>query len=293
MNRNFNKRRNITRRSRGGRRNRSFRKAGFRNNGSKIRNVHNFQPTHSSATGVGFPDSYDVTLCYSNNLQLASNVGEQQMIYEGNNPWDPDPQLGGRSADQYSVFQQVYKYCRVYGSKIEVDYNIINSDAFQAVVAPLVDNPSISYEMLMCLPRSKVGRIVSVGGITSSKLVNDVNTAAICGLGNLNYDIGNTFSLINADQSTAVTEPTRKWYWHIAFQTNATQQALNGSCKVRIYYRCHFYGRKFQAVLNEVTSDGDMTIPTLVQSDDPTIIDDPEELVNKQLATDELLFNDV
>lgn len=300
MNRNFNKRGFRSRKSRGGRRSRNLRKAGFKNAGSlpqrNIRRITNYLPTHGRATaGVGFPDTYNVTLCYSNDLNLASNVGEQQMIYEGNNPWDPDPQLGGRSADQYQVFAQVYKYCRVYGSMIEVNYNCINSDAFQCTVVPLADNPSISYEMLMCLPRAKTGRIVTTSGISSSMIVNDANTASICGIRNLDYDIGNTFSLHNVDQSTTVTEPARKWYWHVAMQTNATQNSLNGACKVRIFYRCHFYGRKFAANLQSVTNDGDDEIPVLVESNTPVIIEDPppDNLINKQLATDELIFQDM
>lgn len=282
MSRKFNKRTNSSRKSLGGRR-RGGRKGAhqrFKNsipNGNRFRrSVVNYQPSHvTSGRGVGFPDSFDVTLCYSNDLQLTSSVGEQQMIYEGNNPWDPDPQLGGRSADQYDVFRQVYRYCRVYASHIEVNYNIINGSGFQCCVAPLAENPSISYEMLMCLPRAKTGRVVNVSGITSSKLVNGASSSAMYGFNNLDWDISNTFSLINPDLSTSVIEPTRKWYWHVAFQNNASQSDLNGACKVRIFYKCHFYGRKFNSTLQAVTDDGDTEIPVLVESQSPTLIQDP------------------
>lgn len=220
---------------------------------------------------------FDCTLCYTNDVQLQSSIGEQQMIYEGNNPWDPDPQLGGRSADQYQVLSQVYKYCRVYGSAIEVNYSTINLDAFQCVVAPKAENSSVSYEMLMCMPRAKSGRIVQAGGFSSSRILNDANTASLYGIPDLDYDVSNQFSLVNAEQSTSVTEPTRKWYWHVAFQNLASQSALNGAAKVRIFYRCHFYGRKFQSVLDTVANDGDEEIPVLAPSGSETSINDPPE----------------
>lgn len=250
----------------------------FKNVGStisrRVNTFHNRQPTKACmSNALGFPDELDVTLAYSNSLQLQSAVGEQQMIYEGNNPWDPDPQLGGRSADQYSIFKQVYRYCRVYGSSIEVNYNIINQEGFQCTVAPLAENDPISYEMLMVLPRSKTGRLVNAAGITSSRIVNDANTAGLFGINNLDWDVSNSFSLENTGSSAI--EPARKWYWHVAFQTNESQNILNGSAKIRIFYRCHFYGRKFQSQLSTVTDDGDDDIPVLEPGSGGITIDDP------------------
>lgn len=257
----------------------SLRRNRFKNLGKSNNNIvsmyNNYQPTYMlNDRSVGFPDSLDVTLCYYNDLQLQSSVGEQQMIYEGNNPWDPDPQLGGRSADQYSVFASVYKYCRVYGSAIEVNYSVINSDSFQCLVTPKAENASSSFEILQCMPRSKIGRIVQAQGINSSLLKNDCNTASLYGIPNLDYDVANLFSLTNTEGSTAVTEPTRKWYWHVSFQNVASQNSLNGAAKIRIFYRCHFYGRKFASVLTTVTDDGDDDLPILAPSLE-TLVDDP------------------
>lgn len=281
MNRNNNararNRRGRRRRQNRNNNNNSTRHNRFKRQGSTINRINLFQNYLPSkvcmSNTLGFPDELDVTLCYSNDLQLQSSVGEQQMIYEGNNPWDPDPQLGGRSADQYSVFMPIYRYCRVYGSAIEVNYNVINQQAFQCTVAPLAENSAIAYEMLMCLPRSKVGRLVNAEGMSSWRIVNDANTASLYGINNLDWDLSNQFSLENTGTSTAV-EPTRKWYWHVAFQNNASQNTLNGSAKVRIFYRCHFYGRKFQSQLTAVTNDGDEDIPVLQPSYE-TNINDP------------------
>lgn len=266
-----------SRKANGARRRFKTRGQTFKNMGSSnvnsINIFRNYQPSHVvSPHSLGFPDEMDLTLVYSNDLNMQSSVGEQQMIYEGNNPWDPDPQLGGRSASEYHTLMRVYRYCRVYGSAIEVNYNVINGDGFQCTVAPLAEPSAISYEMLMCLPRSKTGRIVTSQGVSSSLIVNDANTAALYGIKNLDWDISNQFSLINTSD-TAATEPTRKWYWHVAFQNNAGQNSLNGTAKVRIFYRCHFYGRKFPTVLTSVTSDGDDAIPTLEPSLETTILD--------------------
>jgi len=259
--------------------NRRITKNRFKNMGKANNNVitfSNYQPVNATLPSLGFPDTLDVTLAYTNDLQLSSSVGEQQMIYEGNNPWDPDPQLGGQSADQYSVFASVYRYCRVYGSAIEVNYSVINSDGFQALVCPRAENASTSYEIMMCMPRCKTGRLVNANGMSSWRIQNDANTGALYGISNLDYDIANTFSVINPDGSTTSTEPIRKWYWHVAFQNNASQNSLNGAAKVRIFYRCHFYGRKFASNLSSVTSDGDEDIPVLVDvSDHEVTISDP------------------
>lgn len=287
MNQRFSANRGRTRNSVGGRRRQrrnnrnnnriNLGRGRFKNTGTPVNQINsrpNFLPTQITSNSLGFPDEMNVTLAYFNDLQLQSSVGEQQMIYEGNNPWDPDPQLGGVSADQYQVFMSVYRYCRVYSSTIEVNYNIINSDGFQCVVAPLAENDSIAYEMLASIPRSKTGRMVSVYGPSSSRIVNSASTASLYGTQNLDYDLSNQFSLINTGSSVA-TEPVRKWYWHVAFQNNASQNSLNGTAKVRIFYKCHFYGRKYQPNLSTVTSDGTTSIPILSAGNSTVEINDP------------------
>lgn len=255
----------------------------YRNLGKQNNNVttivQNYQPIHTVLPGLGMPDELDVTLCYYDDLNIASGLSSNQMTYEGNNPWDPDPQLGGRSADEYVALSRLYRYCRVYGSAIEVNYAIINSDSFQCVVTPKAEKYSMSYEMLMCMPRSKSGRIVSPSGTTSWTIRNDCNTASLYGIPNLDWDINNQFSLFNPDLSTSVTEPVRKWYWHVAFSTVATQNSLNGAAKVRIYYRCHFYGRKYDANLTSVSNDGDEDIDPLLPSGTTLISDPPSPLI--------------
>lgn len=297
--RNKNNRSRRARNPRGGRRARgqlqrqmnNFRQFG-RTNYNVSRSFNNNLPSHSiNSNSWGFPDTYDVTLVYSNDLNLASSVGEQQMIYEGNNPWDPDPQLGGKSADQYQIFAQAYRYCRVYGSAIEVNYNIINQEGFQVCVTPRAENASSSYEILMTMPKAKTGRFVSLNGMTSWTIRNSCNTATLYGIKNLDYDIANTFSLINGEQSSTVTEPLRKWYWHVAAQCNATQNLLNAALKVRIFYKCHFYGRIYGSVLSSPTNDGDEEIPILVSTPE-TIIEDPPEPISFSKVQDNIkLYN--
>jgi hypothetical protein len=263
---NRNNRKNPRRRERG---KRSLRK---RNGAGKkprllidtVRRKQNVTPAVMRAPlSFGMPDVLHVDLLWSGIVNMQTSTAQIAAMYEGNNPWDPDPQLGGTSARDYQILQLMYRYCRCYGSEIDVSACIVNGNGFEVSVAALNKSTGVTYDLLQTLPQFMRGRHLTDGGITETRIKNFCSTKTLFGIQNLNWDLDHSFDLDNGESGTSVTEPSRKWYWYIYASSNGSQTGINCSVNVTIRYQCKFFSKKYLSSLSDVTDDGDDTLPLM------------------------------
>lgn len=244
----------------------------FQNNMSRQRN---YRPSvYVNRFSNGLPDEFCVNLVYANQFSVDTVTNQFAFNYEGANPWDPDPQIGGESAREYGFFASAYRYCRTYGSALTADYTIFSGQPVFGVLTPTHDSRGITYTLASSLPRAVKGAAVSLGGITNCRLYNSANTAAILGYPNLDYSLEHTFDLDNGDQGSSVTEPTQFWYWCLYFSSAAGQSGIHVTGSVKIVYKCRFYKKKYLATLQE---NGDV--------DDP--VDQPVQLAEDNRRADD------
>lgn len=241
---------------------------------NRVRVCNNFLPSKSMNNEAhGMPDEMYMNLAWSVGTNLQISGAQGAFVFEGNNPWDPDPQLGGTSAQEYQLMINHYRYCKVYGSAIQVNYTCINQASFSAVVVPRTVNVGMTYDVVKSLPRAKVGPLVVNTGTSSARITNDANTAALYGIPDLDYDTNHDWDLDNGESGTTVTEPPRKWYWYIYFSAAASQAVMNGSAEITIVYRCKFYHKRYLDSLQTVTGDGDVAVTEMLSRTTKDITD--------------------
>ena len=245
---------------------------------NRNRQIPNERPSIGLVNSLGMPDDLYVDLVWAGIVDMQTVTAQVSVMYEGNNPWDPDPQLGGTSARDYQILQLLYRYCRVYASEIEVTGTIVNGNPFELAVFPMNKSVGVSYDLAMTLPRVVRSKPLTESGITSTRLVNYCSTRSIFGIENLDYDLDHNYDLDNSENGTSVTEPNQRWFWYIYASSNGSQSGINCALNVQIRYKCKFFSKIYHNTLSTVSSDGDISLPPMVVSN--------VKLINQTALTD-------
>jgi len=189
-------------------------------------------------TAGGFPPSEAVTLRYSDMQAYAPGSTYGQWTYRGNSLFDPDFSGGGHQPRYYDTYSSVYQYYRVNLSKIKI--TVSNYQAMSSVVMVVVPHTDIitatSYAAMVELPYAKRTEQVPISTRMGAKstITASASTMKICGL--------TKGQLQDQDFSASVgANPTRLWYWNIAFFDALGAQNVSVVFDVDLSYECIFY----------------------------------------------------
>lgn len=212
-----------------------------RRRGGRRRNYRTKTSIVTSRFGTGLPDAFNIKLKYVVGLNVQSTLnGVASKWFRGNGAWDPDPTLGGHEPLDYTNLRGLYRYCRVYASKIKVIGSIVNNNPASWVVCPTADiTVGRDIEVVQSDRRARQSRMLAYQGTSSVIVTNYCTTRAIFGLKSRIHDNDHAYDTVHA--STTI-QPTYEWFWQVSgvvaggFTTN-----VNLCSDVHITYYCRFF----------------------------------------------------
>lgn len=188
-----------------------------------------------------------VKLRYTSPMYLKTltntSVINSMVSVRGNNPYDPQAELGGGQPTYYDNYKALYESFVCYGSKISVEFiatNTSNTIGYQAVVVPSIKQPypisagSVNGANLCEQRYSKHkrfrGSIVQVG--SDPVIKSYMSTKKIWGNSNLN----NQYDKVPTDNGT-INNP---WFWNIIITNDTLTPTISCALKYTITYYCKF-----------------------------------------------------
>lgn len=239
------------------------------------------QGSYDQSTGL--PETFYTKLKYFEN-NWAYNLPALTLLEKSqvrlNDPFDPYPSTGGKSALYYQFWSQVYRYCRVKAAKITVTWNK-TQDANDGVIFAMLPNwfsgTFSDMDDVSSQPRSKVSTkyVNRVGDSCSLSYYIKINT--LLGMTELQYDSqlpGSDYDCSNA------SSPTKSAMMDIYFgrlSESSASTALSGFFTVKIVFYVKFFQR--YPILEPGFDVGDNTADT-------GEVDKPTELPNWILPED-------
>lgn len=182
-----------------------------------------------------WPDSIRVKLCYSVVLSLGGNISIYN-IFRGNSIYDPEYAAGGGTPQGYTQWAALYSKYKVNGSSIRVQPVVANATNLAAAcswsVAPVLSAASHYAETLSMFPyaKSRIQQNVYTGarGVSSY-----MSTRKICGQSTSDSDF----------ESATGTNPSKEWYWNLAFTAIDGATSLDFYALVTLTYYATFSNR--------------------------------------------------
>lgn len=212
------------------------------------------------------PDRVMVKLRFGYKLAV-SGTGTQQYSFSGNSIYDPDPLVGGTSAEGFAQWMAFYDYYRVHHSKIELDVfaDYTAATPMEAVVTTyVIPTQSSSYSLTSDSTNAsryvKKCHVAWTGGGYDS-VSNSMDTARLIGLRTITNDM---YTL----SGTSSSNPTVQWYWQCLFRPMNTL-ATKLQVDVRVTYTVELFQRKAaiaQAITETHVEDGKVIL-TLSKND--------------------------
>jgi len=270
--------RKITRKRRRGGRRRGRGGRTIQDNRSPVVPVNN-----RFAATVLSPDRIMVKLKFAYVLNV-SGVSAQVYTFVGNSVYDPDPLVGGTSAEGFNEWLAFYDYHRVHRSAINVevtpDYS--GSAPNQSNVRIFVI-PSTAATWSLSTNSTASARFVKQAflawtGRGVAKIRSTMQTAKIFGL---HTNTADNFNLAGI----GLSNPTTKWYWHIIFSPmNQSVTDVKVFSQIVINYTVEFFNRKAAIALS---------IPTVTFQDGEVIsyINEPPEKEQREEVCPTLPFS--
>lgn len=198
------------------------------------------QSTTVLTLNTGIPDRSKTILSYHDTFAVAPGTPRGTYTFRGNSLYDPDYTGTGHQPRYFDEYMNMYSKYRVLSSRIVVEsssYSGNNPSLF--VVVPDTDPLNFTdYFQASEMPRARASAILSIASRLSRKVVHNMSTRTILGLGGP--------ELWDEDYSgTVTTNPTNMWYWNVYCQSlDGTTSVVNGFV-VRIEYTALFYDRKY------------------------------------------------
>lgn len=221
------------------------------------------------AATVLSPDRIMVKLKFAYVLNI-SGTSSQVYTFVGNSVYDPDPLVGGTSAEGFNEWLAFYDYHRVHRSAINVEVTPDYSGA----------TPNQSNARIFVIPSTAATWSLSVNSTASARFVktaflawtgkglarvrSTMQTAKIFGL---HTNTADNFNLAGI----GLSNPTTKWYWHIIYQAmNQSVTDIKVFSQISIMYTVEFFNRKAAIALS---------IPTVTYHNGEVIsyVDEPPE----------------
>jgi len=204
----------------------------------------------SYVESTGLPETFYTKLKYYENgwaysLPAGSLIDRQQIRI--NDPRDPYPNVGGKSALYYQFWSQVYRYCRVKAAKVTITW-VKTQDANDGILVGMVPNwfNGMFNDMddVSSQPRSKISTQLAnrIGDSCSMSYYIKINT--LLGMTELQYDS----QLPGSDYDTSNTggNPVKSAMMDIYFgrlSETSTATALSGFFSVKVIFYCKFFQR--------------------------------------------------
>ena len=167
------------------------------------------------------PDRMFIKMRFAYIVRVSGTVA-QQYVFCGNSIYDPDPAIGGASAEGFNQWMAFYQFYRVHNSSIRVDVTpdytgaSPNYSNIRAIVVPSTTATwTLSPMAASCSRFARKGHIAWTG----KGLATITNRMSTCKLLGLRSNEGDMYSL----SGTSSSNPTILWYWHILFD------GMNGS----------------------------------------------------------------
>ena len=187
-------------------------------------------------TPLGFPDRYQTTLSYYQQIIIAPGAQIGQYTFRGNSLFDPDYTGGGHQPKYFDQLSAVYGQYRVTGSSIQLSF-MSNSTNVPCTIS-LVPNTNIitatTPDLAAELPRARE-KTVGVNGVMTGVLTHSARTAEVCGL--------HLAGLYDQDwAATTGSNPLQIWYWNIVAYV-FTGSNVSVDINVSIRYQCEFFDR--------------------------------------------------
>jgi len=217
----------------------------------------------SSRFGPGLPDVFNVKLKWSRAVNIQAPTDIMHYFYRGSHPFDPEVTAlpGQTSAIEYSTFSQLYRYCRVYASKMTVVGTAVSStDPCFMILVPCTQRFVQAYEVISANRRVRKSRFAYLAGQNNFSVSNFCTTKAIFGLKNPINDNDHDYDVDNSN--TIILPPALPWHWYLQVLRAAQNTApINVSLELQITYYCRF----FERFNNQLTG--------LPDADDPDPVD--------------------
>lgn len=182
-------------------------------------------------------------------LFSASSTSAVEYPFVGNSIYDPDPAVGGASADGFSQWMAFYKYYRVHASTLRVDVTADYSGA----------SPNYSTVRVVTCPSRNSTWTLSPNAMATSRFARKThiawsgggygrvsNTMTTCKITGLRSDEGDMFSLSGTDASN----PSVLWYWHTLIQ-GMSQADFKVFVEILLTYHVELWFRKDTIELSE------------------------------------------
>lgn len=244
---------------------RRFSKRGLKGRGHASR-MRVRQPTF-------FSDATFVKLNYHTRLYIQAGATPKVYIYELNDIWDPDGQVGGKTAYGQEYWAALYQKFTVYGSKIYAE--LIGTNAVNASqCCDLVYWPTASStigsdnDFNSVIPYAKQ-KIIQLGsGRTNYRVKSYMSTAKICGVDKKRISDDPNFSGLTSVSSTGGASPNNLAAWFFSFQSADRVATIDCILNLKITYYVKFYGRKIP--LWNIASSGDTDFPSHAFNNGPT-----------------------
>lgn len=182
------------------------------------------------------PDCAFATLRYFATYTTGAPGLDIDRFYRGNSIYDPDAQTGGGQPSGYSLYDTQYQRYQVLGSKIKVEWSSMSDNINgQFFVVPrrdtgaMIEAPEQKYAV-----NGPIG--VQSGATATGTLSKYMGTAKMLGYTGLDQ--------MEITMSDFGTNPTRQWYWGVAFQSFTPAATGFYRYSVTIDYYCKFLERK-------------------------------------------------
>lgn len=216
---------------------------------SKNNNENNYGPNQNRFSNVILsPDRMFIKMRF-NYLFTASSTVAVEYPYVGNSIYDPDPAIGGASADGFNQWMALYEYYRVHASDLKVNVNADYSGA----------SPNYSNVRVITVPSTTATWTLSVNAAATSRFAKEShiswsgggmcvlnNSITTCKVLGIRSNEGDMYSL----SGTSSSNPTIKWYWHLLIQGMSTAD-LKVFTEIRITYHVELWKRKDTIELSE------------------------------------------
>lgn len=245
---------------------RRFSKKGGKRRSGKASKIRIRQPSF-------FADSTYVKLHYHARVNKVVGASPAVYMFALNDIWDPDLQIGGKTAYGQEYWAQFYKYFTVFGSKISINFISIDASVTnQALDVVLWPSASTTFgadnDFNSCIPYAKQKIVQGASGRSGYLLYNYMSTSKIMGVAKKRVADDPNFSGQTVPTSgSGGSGPNSAAAWFISLQSADRLQNTSTTMNIRLTYYVKFYGRKIPLWS---TAPGDTNYPSHAFTGGPT-----------------------
>lgn len=204
-------------------------------------NSNQYNRVQFNSRSFPLPVSFRTTLVYYEQVSFTAVTTPQTYAFRGNSPFDPNQTGTGAQPVGYDNLATFYEEYLVIGSKIKIDIFNLGTVPVQLAVSPTMQVTTYTtYDQAAYFGNQ--ARFLTVdgtsrGGQSFGKVQHTGVTTQI-----LQQPVDRDF------RSVFTTNPSKQWYWLIAFQSADQVTAISCTIQVTIWYDLELSGPKLVAL---------------------------------------------